>query len=417
MTETELPPYLRGLISYLGKAVRTVVGLHSGTSTDGPTAMVARISGVDGTARLEEIVACETIPYPPELRSALLEVMERETGFVDRVCQADVLVARFFAEAARRIIAAAGLRDVAVDLIASSGQCTYQVIDGQRAEHKWVGDRAVTSMLDLGDGAVIAELTGVTTISNLRRRDNAVEGFGAPLVPLGDWVLFRDAREPRIVWNIGGIANATIVPRNAELGDVWAFDSGPGNMLIDGLVDALSGGEKAFDEDGAMAAQGHADRGYVSELLTHPHVTAPPPKAAARPLFGREFVRAMLAEGERRNLGPNDLVATATAFTAESIAFAYREFVAPLGPGRVLLSGGGARNPVLRDAVRVALPSDVRLDLTDAVGVPGECREVLAMIFIANQTVHGRAGNVPAATGASRPVLLGQIDPGTPQVR
>lgn len=406
---TGLPAYLVALQSYIRKPTRLVLGLHSGTSTDGPTLALARVSGVGESARAE-LVATETRVYPTDLRAGLMQVMERETGTVDRICQADVAVGEFFADAALEFVHNSGLLMSDVDLIASSGQVAYQVIPGQRAEHNWQSGRQYMSMLDLGEGAVIAERTGIVTISSLRRKDNAVGGFGAPLVPFGDWVNFRDDRTDRVVWNIGGICNATVLPAGQSYAAVWAFDAGPGNMVIDRLAVEVSGGELTYDVDGRLAAQGKVSEVLLEEALLDAFIQAEPPKAAARQLFGEVFTANFRRRGVELGLRGEDLIATATALTAEVIARAQARFIAPkVDPAELVFAGGGAHNPVLMQMIasRVA---PVRVVTSDALGVPIDCREVLAMILIANETVHGRPSNCVPATGASRPVALGHID-------
>jgi anhydro-N-acetylmuramic acid kinase len=402
------PAHLLSMQSYLTKPDRLVLGLHSGTSADGPTAALVRVTGATETARVE-LLASRTYEYPPELRRGLLQVMERASGSVDRVCQADIAVGEFFAEVAHEFTVQHGIQLPELDLIASSGQVTYQVIPGQRGDHDWV-DRQYLSMLDLGEGGVIAARTGVMTVSSLRRKDNAVGGFGAPLVPFGDWVNFRDAHMDRVVWNIGGICNATVIPAGDDFSSVWAFDAGPGNMLIDRLAAEVTDGQLTFDRDGALAAQGAVCAQLVTESMTHPFIRQDPPKAAARQLFGDEFGADFLRRGRELALSSVDLLATATALTAEVIADAHRRFVAPrVRTAELVFSGGGALNPVLVKMISGKV-APTRVITSQAFGVPVDCREVLAMVLIANETMHGRPSNCPAATGASRPVVLGHID-------
>ncbi|MCU1432645.1 MAG: anhydro-N-acetylmuramic acid kinase, partial [Actinotalea sp.] len=268
----------------------------------------------------------------------------------------------------------------------------------------------LTSMLDLGEGAVIANRTGVVTVSGLRRKDNAVGGFGAPLVPFGDWVNFRDERVARVVWNVGGICNATVIPAGEPFEAVWAFDAGPGNMLLDQLATILTDGAAAFDADGAMAARGVVSDELVQVTMRDAFIQRDLPKAAARQLYGEEFTAHFVARATVLNLSGDDMMATATALTAEVIADAQRRFIAPRTPvGELIFAGGGARNPVLMRMVaeRVA-PVTVRT--SDSMGIPVDCREVMAMVMIANETVHGRPSNCLPATGGRQPVAQGHID-------
>ena len=224
-SDQDLPVYLQGLIDYVRKGERTVIGLHSGTSADGPTALAARMAG-SGSDTTVEVLACKTYDYETPLRERIFDVFSRETATVDRIAQADNAIGEFFADVAGRIIGEAGLAMGDVDLIVSYGQSCYQVIDGQRPEHNWLGDKAVTAFLDIGAGGVIAERTGITTVFNLRQRDIAAGGLGVPTVPYGDWVLFTHPERHRSIHNIGGIANPTVLPAGGTIDDVFAFDTG-----------------------------------------------------------------------------------------------------------------------------------------------------------------------------------------------
>ena len=409
----EIPDYLAGLLRYLEKSQRTVVGLHSGTSADGPTAVVAMVSGRGQDTEIE-VVALEGYEYESPLRERIFDVFARETGSLDRVAQADNAIGEFFAEAVRRVVEKAGIAMSDLDLIVSSGQVCYQVIEGQRDEHRWLGDEAVTAFLDLGAGAFIAERTGVTTVSNLRQRDIAAGGLGVPTVSCGDWVLFGHPSINRALHNIGGIANPTVLPAGATLDDMFAFDSGPGNMILDALVGWMTDGEMAYDEGGAIAARGSVHEGLLAELMRHPFVRQTPPKGAARQLFGHEYSAGVRDRGRELGLSDEDVVATATAFTAESIAYNHREFVFPRAKvDEILLAGGGAKNDTIRRMLTERL-DPIPVGTTEDLGIPVEAREVLTMVVIGNETVQGGTGNVPNATGASKLVIAGDITPGRP---
>lgn len=409
-----LPAYLRGLIDYVRQPVRTVVGLHSGTSADGPAAVVARVTGAAERTTLE-LLASASYAYESPLRERIFDVCERETATIDRVMQADIAVGEFFAQAAARIVREAGLSFEDVHLIASSGQVLYQVIDGQRPEHRWLGDRAITSFLDIGAGAVIAERTGVTTISNLRKRDIAAGGIGVPTVTYGDWVLFRHPTRGRVVLNIGGISNPTLIPAGAAVEDVFAFDVGPGNMVIDALVAWMTDGRQAYDAGGAIAAGGAVHQALVAELMeADPFIKQAPPKGAARQLYGEHYARRVRERGQALGLSAVDLLATTTALTAEVIAYAMRTFVLPRARvDELYAAGGGAHNETLMRMLRERLaPLGIQVETLEALGYPSDAREVLAMVALANDTVCGNPGNAPSATGARRRVISGDITPG-----
>ncbi len=410
MSHGKLPAYLQGLVDYCAKETRTVVGLHSGTSADGPTAVVVRVSGAGANTRVQ-VLCHKTLSYPSPLCERIFDLFARETGTVDRVTQADIAIGEFFAKAAHRIVQTAGLTMGEIDLIASSGQVVYQVIEGQRVEHRWLGERAVTSFLDLGAGAVIAERTGVTVVSNLRQRDIAAGGLGVPTVTYGDWALFHDEKKCRAIQNIGGIANPTIIPAKARIEDVFAFDCGPGNMVVDALVGWITDGKQAYDDGGAIAARGRVHAGLLQELLRHPFIQQNPPKGAARQLFGHEYAAQVRERGRALGLSDEDVVATATALTAEAIAFAYERFVFPRAHvDEVYVAGGGALNRTMMQMLTKRL-APIPVQTTEELGIPVEAREVLAMVALANDTVQGLPGNAPGATGAARRVICGDITP------
>lgn len=407
-----LPIYLRGLIDYVQKPERLVVGLHSGTSADGPTAALVRVSGNEQNTDIR-LVDWQSYEYESPLKERIFDVFARETGSLDRVAQADNVIGEFFAEVVGRLVLKAGVTMSDLDLIVSSGQVCYQVIDGQREDHNWLGDTAISSFLDLGAGAFIAQRTGVTTVSNLRQRDIAAGGLGVPTVSYGDWVLFGDSKVNRALHNIGGIANPAVLPAGASINEMFAFDSGPGNMIIDALVGWISDGEKSYDDNGDIAGTGNVDDNLLSELMRHPFVLQSPPKGAARQLFGHEYSRGVMEQGKMLGLSDEDILATATAFTAESIAHNYREFVFPrVSIDEILLAGGGANNKTLVGMLRDRLNPVPITTIEERLGIPVEAREVLTMIAIGNDTVQGYAGNVPSATGAQCRVIAGDITPG-----
>jgi|YNPBryantNP2012_1023418.scaffolds.fasta_scaffold02735_7 anhydro-N-acetylmuramic acid kinase len=401
-----------------------VVGLMSGTSADGTDAAVVELWGAPPALgwRLLKHVA---VPHPPELRAEIFAAFRPETGAVDRLCRLNFRLGRAFAEAALAAIAAAGLRPDQVDLIGSHGQTVWHIPAGPDA-----------STLQLGEPAVIAELTGITTISNFRTRDMAAGGQGAPLVPYLDQLLFAHPTLARAVQNIGGIANVTYLPPSLPpvppnsppfpptlggqggggrgpggQGEVIAFDTGPGNMLIDYAAGRATAGAWAYDRDGALAAQGRVDEALLAGLMAEPYLKQPPPKTTGRELFGVQFGARVWERAEAAGLAPCDIVATLTAFTARSIAQAYRDFL-PRLPDEVIVSGGGARNPMVMAFLRAELPT-ARVIPSDELGLPADAKEAVAFAVLAYETWHGRPGNLPAATGARRAVVLGSITPGS----
>ncbi len=381
---------------------RRVIGLMSGTSADGVDAALVEVGLAETRVRL---VAFTELPYPPELRQEILEVSEAEGGNVAKICRLHVILGEWFARAAFNVCRKAGVEMSNVDLIGSHGQTVHHLPEA----HSTFG--VVTrSSLQIADPCVIAERTGVTTVADFRARDLAVGGQGAPLVPLVDYLLFRSRREGRVLLNIGGISNVTVLPTGCGPEDVMAFDTGPGNMMLDALTWVLTGGRLAYDAGGAFAASGEVSDSLLAEMMRHPFLKRVPPKSTGRETFGASLVRNILAR--RGRVPDEDLIATATAFTARSIADALKRFVLPVSPiGRMAVSGGGGRNAVIMDMLRGALPG---LDIcqTDALGVPSDAKEAIAFAVLANATVEGRPGNLPGATGASKPVVLGVVAPG-----
>ncbi len=385
-----------------------VLGLMSGTSADGVDAALVELRGAPPRLRWR-LLHLTSMPYPADLRAELFACFRPETGAVDRLCALNVALGRAFADAAQACIRAAGLRPSDVDLIGSHGQTLWHIPAGARA-----------STLQLGEAAVIAEATGIPVISNFRARDMAAGGQGAPLVACVDTLLFSDAALTRTALNIGGIANFTYLPARGasdtsapgmrDAVEPFAFDTGPGNMLIDDAVRRLTDGAQSYDRDGAIAARGQAHDGLLAELMAHPYLAQRPPKTTGREVFGAQFGAQVWARGRAFGLSGEDIVATLTLFTATSIAQAHRAFL-PCLPDEVIVSGGGARNATLVRFLSQAL-APARVRLSDELGMPAEAKEAVAFAVLAYETWHGRPGNLPAATGARHAVVLGHITPG-----
>jgi len=273
-------------------------------------------------------------------------------------------------------------------------------------------DRYQPAIAEYRHAAVLAERTGISVVSNFRAGDTAAGGEGAPLVPLVDWWLFRSDRESRVMLNLGGMANITHLPQSATPDQVVAFDTGPGNAVLDALSRQLSSGARHFDQDGAAAARGTPSEALLSELLADPFFAQPPPRSTGRERFGERYAAQLAELGSGMGLGDDDLLATAVELTSASIAGAIERFLVPLGPiEAVFVSGGGVRNQALmRSLERRLLPARVRS--LETLGVAPESKEALAFAFLAHQTLCGLPGNVPGATGAQHPVVLGQITAG-----
>lgn len=376
-----------------------VGGLMSGTSADGVSAAI-----VDLGRRGVKVVAFGTFPYPHALRRAVLEVSRPESGRVDDVCHLNFVLGDAFASALIRLARRANVPLESIDLVGSHGQTIQHIPQGRP-----FGRRRVRSTLQIAEPAVIAERTGITTVADFRPRDVAAGGEGAPLVPYADFLLFGGGPVTRAVQNIGGIANVTYLPAGGSLNETIAFDTGPGNMVIDYVVSRATSGRLRYDRDGRLAARGKVEPVLLRQLMRHPFLRRRPPKSTGREEFGAPFAEAVYQRARRRGVPPLDILATVTAFTAKSIAQAYGCYL-PRRVEEVLLCGGGARNRTLVRMLREEL-EPARVRMTDELGVPVEAKEALSFALLAVATIRGEPGNVPRATGARRPVLLGKIVP------
>ncbi len=379
-----------------------VVGLMSGTSADGTDAAVVELHG--SPPRLQwRLLAHIHQPHPPALREEIFACLRPETGSADRLCALNFSLGRAFGEAALAAIQAAGLTASQVDLIGSHGQTLWHIPTGPRA-----------STLQLGEPAVIAEMTGLPVISNFRTRDVAAGGQGAPLVAYVDGLLLRAEKTVRAALNIGGIANVTYLPPlNCDAEPVFAFDTGPGNMLIDDAVHRATGGAQTYDRDGELAGSGRVHEGLLQMLLDDPYFGQRPPKTTGREHFGAQLGEQVWRRAAALGLGSADLAATLTELTAQSIARAFHDDL-PEIPEEVIVSGGGARNPVLMARLAAHLPGSQWMP-SDAVGMGVEAKEALAFAVLAYESWHRRPDNLPAATGASHAVILGNLAPSPKQ--
>ncbi|WP_447978780.1 anhydro-N-acetylmuramic acid kinase [Candidatus Nitrospira bockiana] len=379
---------------------KIVVGLMSGTSADGVDAALVRIAGSGHTLRVRPL-ASSTLPYPSRLRQRVLAASI--AGSVAELCHLNAVLGEWFARAALRVIREGGLRPAQIALIGSHGQTVHHLPRAVREP----GLGAIRSTLQIGSPAVIAERTGITTIADFRTRDVAAGGQGAPLTPYAHYLLFRHPRRHRLVVNLGGIGNVTYLPAGGSLQAVRAFDTGPGNMVLDALVQRLSHGRRAMDRDGRLAARGQADLTLLTRLLAHPFLKARPPKTTGREDFGESFVARVVKAGRRRSAA--DLLATCSMLTAVTIGSARRWLRGPVD--EVIVGGGGVNNRTLmEDLAQVFAPTPVTR--FEDLGWASKSFEAIAFAVFAYQSAQGEPANLPAVTGAKRPVVLGSITPG-----
>lgn len=378
-----------------------IVGLMSGTSLDGVDAALVSVDGRSLSDLSWEMIGFQTIPYSDQRREAIHRGIL--AGTAESLCDLHAQLGEWLAEAVREACDATGVDLADVDLIGSHGQTVW---------HRPPAGDSRGSTLQLGDPATIAERTGVPVVSDFRMRDVAAGGHGAPLVPWVDQTLFALPHRARALQNIGGIGNVTWVPPRGSPEPVLAFDTGPGNALIDATVEAATDGRMNFDRDGKLAEQGTVDESLLEELLGHPFFALEPPKSTGREAFGQPFahrlIEAVRPEGDRDWL---DLVATLTELTARTITDAYRLWVLPRGVSEVIVSGGGALNPTLMRRIRNLLEPIPVLD-GGVLGVDPGAKEALAFAMLAWAHANGIPANAPAATGAAGPRILGSYTPG-----
>lgn len=395
----------------MAESVR-IIGLMSGTSADGIDAVLAEIvepatplSGEPPAGFLAanglfvRVAAHVHEPYAEPLRRRLFTLFDVKTARIDELTRLDRQLGRAFGRAAVRVCQAAGIPLPSVAAIASHGQTVHHLPPGE-------GEPGGT--LQIGRSAEIAAVTGCRVIDDFRAADIAAGGQGAPLAPFADWRLFGGSGRPRLILNLGGIANVTYLPAGGDLAAVRAFDTGPANMVIDGLVQRLSGGLQRFDAGGQRAARGRADAALVAEWLCDPYFALPPPKSTGRERFGRAFIERAQAQARARGLTPDDLIASATAFADQSVAQQIRRWLPDTQGAELIAGGGGTRNAALLRMLGEALP-DCGLSTHAAHGIDDQAKEALAFALLGYETLCGRPANIPGATGATRPVVLGSL--------
>lgn len=380
----------------------TLVGLMSGTSLDGIDAAVISVLGAVPDARIS-YRGFRSYPYPPDARERLTALASGEPATPGEIALASYALGRLYGDAVLSCLEDLRIDPADVDAVACHGQTIFH--QGTPANLLGV-DTAAT--MQIGEPSVIAERTGLRVVSDFRSADMAAGGQGAPLVPLFDYVFLRDVGQSRAAQNIGGIANVTYLPAGCGIDDVIAFDNGPGNMLIDAAVSRFTRGELACDLDGLIARRGRVMKPLLSRLMAHSFYAQPPPKSAGREQFGVHYLEELLTWPETAGARDEDLVATLTALAAESIAASYRSFL-PGAVDEIVISGGGANNPVLIEMIKRAVAAPVVK--FDSFGIPSGAKEAAAFALLASETLRGRPGNVPSATGARRAVVLGKITP------
>jgi anhydro-N-acetylmuramic acid kinase len=400
------------LVDMANKPERLIVGLMSGSSLDGIDAALMRVKG-RGENTSYDMIEFDYMPFEVDTQSSVMDLFEYQSSTVDKVCIMNVILGELFAKAVLGVVAKAGYSPEVIDLIGVWPLSVYHV-PGRSNPQELLGYRT-GAVLQLGDLNVIAERTGITTIGSFCARDIAVGGNGAPLTGVGDYTLYHHPEKNRVVQNIGGIANANLVPAHGGLTSMIGFDTGPGNMLIDAVVRHLTNGRLHYDEDGRMALAGRVDSELLGHFMQDPFIQGTPPKAAGRENFGEHFARKFMAMAKEKGLADNDMVATATALTVESIAHSYERYFMPHASlDEVIVGGGGALNLALMQMLRQRL-SPIPIKVDEDYGISSFAKEAMYMGFLANETLAGRPNNVPSITGGSRPVVMGLIAPAYPR--
>jgi anhydro-N-acetylmuramic acid kinase len=391
---------LARLRDYPARGEHLIVGLMTGTSADAVDAALVRIPGAGSEGR-PEIVAYRETPLEPAIRREILEIASAAEVAPERIMRLDTALGECYAAAVLSLLAEAGVDPRSVDAIGSHGQTVRHV-------PREAGSGEART-LQIGSAAVLAERTGLLVVSDFRTRDTAAGGEGAPLVPMADWWLFRSPGQNRVLLNVGGIANVTYLPRDGALSDVRAFDTGPGNAILDALVRRRGEAGLERDENGTLSARGEPSAALLAELLADPFFAMPPPRSTGRERFGDHYAEQVREVGLGMGLSEDDVLATAVDLVATSVAQGIERFLTPRGHVEsVFVSGGGVRNPTLFRALERRLaPIPVR-PLAE-LGVAPESKEALAFALLAHLTLTGVPGNVPGATGARGPRILGKI--------
>lgn len=393
----------------MSKTRSLVLSLMSGTSADGIEVALAQVSGSSPNLRAK-FLNHASVPFPPAVRKEILRVAEQQSISAGELSQLNFRLGAVFADAALRACRKFRVSPRRVALVGSHGQTIFH----QGCPSQYFG-APTASTLQIGEPSVIAARTGSTTVADFRPADIAVGGQGAPLVPYADYLLYRHPRFGRVSLNLGGIANITVIPARARPDQVVAFDTGPANMLIDALVSHFTRGRLRFDRNAELAHRGRSIPAILDTLLRDPYLKLPPPKSTGREYYGRAYVEKVLALGRKHKAQPNDLIRAATLFTALSVVDALHRFV--LRRHRIhqlIVSGGGAHNPLLLAQLSAAL-SPVEVTPSTAFGIPTDAKEAFAFALLAYETFHQRPSNLPSATGAQKPAILGKISYAPPR--
>lgn len=374
------------------------VGLMSGTSLDGIDAALVEIDNFGKKTKIK-LIEFITTSIPLDVKDEIKRACSEEQSSVDLICSLNFKLGYLFAEATKNVCNKAGITLENLDFIASHGQTIYHLPKSR--------DSFIPSTLQIGEPAIIAYETGVKVVSNFRVMDMASGGEGAPLVPYSEYIIYGSDEENIALQNIGGIGNVTVIPKGGDINSIFAFDTGPGNMIIDEVCQKLF--KLNYDEDGKIAANGEIQNDILDDLMSHSYINAFPPKTTGREEFGQQFVDKLLKK--YNNKKPEDILSTVTMFTAKSIAVNYKNFIMnKVNLNKVIIGGGGAHNKTLLSYLKNELPN-VSIVTQDDIGLSSDAKEAIAFVILGNETLNNNFSNVPSATGAKEKVILGNITP------
>ncbi len=383
------------------KSGKLVIGLMSGTSADGVDAALVRMEGHGWNTKIRQ-EAYVSVPFSDEVRSAILEIARGSAGGSRDICLLGAVLGQLYLEACEEVCRVAGISCEEIDLIGCHGQTVYH----QPVAVEYLG-RKVTATYQIGEPSLLCEKTGAIVVSDFRVRDIAAGGQGAPLVVYSEYMLYRSETENIALQNIGGIGNITYLPAGCSPEDLIAFDTGPGNLLIDAAVAKLTDGKLRYDEGGAMAARYSVNQRLLEFLLKDPYLERKPPKTTGREYYDESFLERVYRQAEEWKVSKGEVLRTLTRYTAQTISHSVCTFL-PSMPKRLIVGGGGSNNLTLLTDLRQSLPR-VEVITNEELGFSSDAKEAVAFAILANETIHGGCNNVPAATGAQHGVVMGKI--------
>ncbi len=389
------------LVQLMEKPARLVIGLMSGTSADGVDAALCRITG-HGTSTKVEQLGFVFDPFDACVRDEILRLAGGKEATAADFCRINFLLGRLYTETSLRLCRECGIKPEDIDLIGSHGQTLWHISQPEA----YLG-QTFRSTLQLGECSVLTETFGCPVVGDFRVRDVAAGGLGAPLVPYSEYLIYRSETKCIALQNIGGIGNITCLPPACKPEEVFAFDTGPGNMVMDAVYSLITHGEKRFDEGGAFAAKGQVNQALLKLMMEDEYVRRQPPKTTGREYYGPAYVQRIMSEANARHLTDEDLMATVTAFTAATIAYSIEHFF-PVKPEELIIGGGGSMNATLLKDIAAALPA-CKVMTNEELGYDSNAKEAVAFAVLANEAIFAGCNNMPSVTGAAKGVVMGKI--------